>query len=97
MAKPELIVGGEPVSAIIVPDDDTSYVTATISAPTKPNAQYTLTMSGLCPVNSSGGQLNSSGQAEVIFGPRKQRMRGKVDGRLSVPGLNNNNFTVTFK
>lgn len=96
MPKPQLIVGGESVTSIVIPDDDTSYVTAVISAPTKPNAQYTLTMDGLCPVNSSGGKLNSSGLAQVIFGPRKQRMRGKVAGQLSVPGLTNNNFTVTF-
>ncbi len=96
MAKPNLIVGGVPVAAISMPADDVTYVQALISAPTKPNAQFTITMTGLCPVNKSGGQLNSNGEAEVIFGPSRVRMRGVVDGRLSVPGLNNNNFTVSF-
>ena len=96
MAKPNLIVGGVPVTAVSMPADDITYVQATISAPSKPNAQFTIAMTGLCPVNKSGGTLNASGEADVIFGPSRMRMRGVIDGRLSVPGLNNNAFTVTF-
>lgn len=96
MAKPNLIVGGIPVQAVSMPANDITFVHAVISAPTKPNAQFTISMNGLCPVDKSSGQLNAQGQAEVYFGPSKMRMRGTVEGRLSVPGLNNNNFTVTF-
>ncbi len=96
MAKPNLIVGGDPVTAVSMPADDISYVQALISAPSKPNAQFTIAMTGLCPVNKSGGKLDGNGEAEVIFGPSRLRMRGKVEGRLSVPGMTNNNFTVTF-
>lgn len=96
MPKPNLIVGGVPVTAVSMPANDISYVQALISAPSKPNAQFTITMTGLCPVNKSSGQLNANGEAEVIFGPSRQRMRGEVAGRIAVPGLTNNNITVSF-
>lgn len=95
MPKPDLIVNGAPVTSISIPADGITYVNAVVSAPTKPNAQFGVSMDSLCVLDRSGGTLDSNGTAQVTFGPG--RMRGKITGRLSVTGLVNTNFEIVFE